>query len=421
MRLPTKDHPQKPSPESQRLITFAQAMVQAASRLEERGWEHNLDLQLQKLLKSNHQESIDNALNHLFENDLNAYDGLMESVEAACESCVVEQEENGVMVKYDVLLIVAPILAWTRFSIAAGPIAADMLATLSTHLSAHLLADNVRLTLAPNLYAIDQLPRSHSETYALMHKLIQSTIKGVPLRPLAKSADVVPFLADTRYLLGVVLASSGAPIFRWQMAQNLANFSAERIAALDQWRAQATPTITRMLPGCGINPMLPEAYCVACRQADKQIRPVSITAAVHYLTQTLSLGPEDFRAIVAGFGEEAADDEIDEYRISFTQRQSPQVIYGVVWPLFGPDDEDDAGIEVPPHIGIASIGGNMPSIKEIMLLLNRSGITHIKRLNERFPAEYCDDCGAPLYADPSGELVHAEMPEDSPRGDEHFH
>jgi uncharacterized protein YuzB (UPF0349 family) len=49
------------------------------------------------------------------------------------------------------------------------------------------------------------------------------------------------------------------------------------------------------------------------------------------------------------------------------------------------------------------------------------GIAHVKRIAERYVAEYCDDCGAPLFADPSGELVHAEMPEDTPAGNEHFH
>ena len=34
---------------------------------------------------------------------------------------------------------------------------------------------------------------------------------------------------------------------------------------------------------------------------------------------------------------------------------------------------------------------------------------------------FCGDCGAPLFADPTGELVHAEMPEDAPAGTEHFH
>jgi hypothetical protein len=35
--------------------------------------------------------------------------------------------------------------------------------------------------------------------------------------------------------------------------------------------------------------------------------------------------------------------------------------------------------------------------------------------------EFCDDCGAPLFPDREGELVHAEMPEDTPPPVEHFH
>ena len=35
--------------------------------------------------------------------------------------------------------------------------------------------------------------------------------------------------------------------------------------------------------------------------------------------------------------------------------------------------------------------------------------------------EFCDDCGAPLFADADGELVHPEMPEDAPQDAGHFH
>ena len=60
-------------------------------------------------------------------------------------------------------------------------------------------------------------------------------------------------------------------------------------------------------------------------------------------------------------------------------------------------------------------------LNEIVAHLNEAGIAHIKRINERYAAEYCDDCGSPLFADPTGELVHAEMPDDTPTGSEHFH
>jgi hypothetical protein len=421
MRRPSKDPSPKLSADSQRLATFAKAIVQAASRLEERGWVHSLDAQLQKSLKHNHQESIDNALNRLFTTDLNAYDALMESVEAMSESCSIEQEQAGVTVKYDALLVAAPILAWTRFAIASGPIPADMVTTLSAHFSAHLLADDVRMAMSPTLYAIDQLPRTHVEAYNLTHRLAQAALKGTTLRPAAKAPETAPFLADTRYLLAVVVAPADVPLFRWQTPQNQNNFIADRAAALVQWQSQATPNITHILPGCAIELLLPEAYYVACREADRLVRPVSVRAAVYYLTQTLAIEADELRAIVAAFGDELIDDQIDEYRIGFTLRQSPDVIYGIVWPLYGPEDEDGAPDEALVHSGIASLAERKKPIDEILALLEESGIRHVKRHNERFPVEYCDDCGAPLFADPSGEMMHAEMPEDTPQGNEHFH
>jgi len=32
-------------------------------------------------------------------------------------------------------------------------------------------------------------------------------------------------------------------------------------------------------------------------------------------------------------------------------------------------------------------------------------------LDQQFPYEFCDDCGAPLYPNADGETVHADMPE----------
>jgi len=95
MRRPSKDSP-KLSAESQRLISISNAIVQAASRVEERTWERNLDTQLQKLLKTNHQDSVDAALNVLFKGDLAAYDVLMDGVEAVSESSTMtEQAGDG--------------------------------------------------------------------------------------------------------------------------------------------------------------------------------------------------------------------------------------------------------------------------------------------------------------------------------------
>lgn len=420
MRRPSKDPSNKLSAESQRLVSISQSIVQAGSRLEERTFERQLDTQLQKLLKTGHQDTVDSTLNVLFKDDLNAYDVLMEGVEAVSESSTMTEVHDGVETTHQALLVAAPVLAWTRFSIASGSIPGELLTVLSAHFAAHLLAEGTQMSMAPTLFAIDQLPRTHAETYAMTHKLAQAAHKGTSVKPLTRPADTAPFLADTRYLLVTVVAPLGAPLFRWQEAQHLNNFTAEREAALEQWRTQATPSIARLLPGCGIEMLLPEAYYVACREADKLIRPVSIRAAVHYLTNTLGVEPSDLRAVIAAFGEETTDGQIDEYRVSFTMRQEADVIYGIVWPLYGQEDEEGTPLEGLTHSALAT-GEIVRPIDEIVAHLNDCGITHIKRHNERFVVEYCDDCGAPLFADPTGELVHAEMPEDAPQGGEHFH
>jgi hypothetical protein len=417
MRRSSKDSP-KLSAESQRLVSVSQAIVQAASRVEERTWERNLDSQLQKLLKTNHQDSIDAALNVLFKGDLAVYDVLMDGVEAVSESSTMtEQGADGAEVTWQALLVAAPVLAWTRFSIASGTIPNDIVSTLSAHFSAHLLADGARMAMAPTLYSLDQLPRTHADTYALTHKLAQAAHKkGAGVKPAAPGPDASQFLADTRFLLVAVIAPVGGPLFRWQETQHHVNFEAVREAALEQWRAQASPTVARLLPGCGTELLLPEAYYVACREADKLIRPVSVRAAVHYLTYTLGIEPGDLRAVIAGFGDEVNDSQVDEYRVGFTLRQSSDVVYGIVWPLYGQEDEEGTPAEGP-----APIGQPPAPIDEIVKHLNEMGIAHVKRIAEHYVAEYCDDCGAPLFADPSGELVHAEMPEDIPAGNEHFH
>jgi len=423
MRRPSKDSSQKLSADSQRLLTLAQAVGQAASRLEERNWERTLDTQLHKLLRTGHQDTIDAALNSLFSVDLNAYDILMDSVEAVSESDTIVVEVDGEPREYDVLLVAAPILAWTRFSIASGQIPADVLNTLSAHFSAHLLADGTHMAMSSTLYSIDQLPRTHAEAYSKTHKLAQAALKGVAVKSESKTPETAPFLADTRYLIVAVVAQHGAPLFRWQMQAAGMNPAEERRNALEAWTTQGKPTVERLMPGCGIELLIPEAYYMACREADKLIRPISIRAAVHYLTHSLACEPNELRAVIAGFGDESAPDgQIDEYRVAFTRRSDSDVIYGVVWPLYGQEDEEGTPPEGPITAGhLTDMLKPRTPVEEIVEHLNAAGLSQVKKLGEKYVAEYCDDCGAPLFADPSGELVHAEMPEDAPTGSEHFH
>jgi len=53
--------------------------------------------------------------------------------------------------------------------------------------------------------------------------------------------------------------------------------------------------------------------------------------------------------------------------------------------------------------------------------LAECGVSEVKRLPGTFTPEYCEDCGAPLFANGEGEIVHAELPEEADTQTAHFH
>jgi hypothetical protein len=203
--------------------------VQAASRVEERTWERNLDTQLQKLLKTNHQDSIDAALNVLFKGDLAVYDVLMDGVEAVSESSTMtEQANDGAEVTWQALLVAAPILAWTRFSIASGTIPHRH----PEHAVGALLGPSAGRRHEARDGAdpvLDRPAAAHPRRDLFADPQAgPAAHKGASVKPAAPGPDASQFLADTRYLLVAVVAPVGAPLFRWQEPQHHINFEAER-------------------------------------------------------------------------------------------------------------------------------------------------------------------------------------------------
>jgi hypothetical protein len=277
-------------------------------------------------------------------------------------------------------------MAWSRFSIPANVLPASALANLRVHLSAHVLASKVKLAFANVLFSPDQLPQGYCETARFATELITSAEKN---RDMLIDAETLPetarFLSDVRYLVAAVVVEPGAAIFRWQERD------ATREQSTLQWRTQAGACLTPLLAGCATELVLPDAYFAACRQADRLSRGYSIRASVAFLSTTLDVPPDGLRAVIAPF----YDRQLEEYRIGFTATGSDDVVHGVVWPLLGVEDDNP---DVPQQIEQA---------------LRECGVTTIIQLEQRFPTEYCDDCGSPMYPAPDGELVHAELPEES--------
>lgn len=362
---------------------------------------------IQKQLKSGRQEVLDAALGHLHKSEFHEYDILLQMIEALSESSTLEH--GGV--RYDVFLVAAPVLAWTQFSIPYGVIDPEAVQAFSAHLVAHVLAPEARLFVAPQLFSIDQLPSSHAKTAELTRDLAQMLINGKAYRPLEGEQETLPFLADTRYLLAAVAVPEGQPLFCWQVGQNPIAAAELRTAARKTWQEQSGPDFARLLPGCHVDLLLPSVFFSACRKADVEIRPGMIHAAVHFLTQTLAIEASDLRAVVAPFGELSSHTPISEYRIGFAKRHGRDLLYGIVWPLYEQEDADeDSSL---PTLGAPSVTASQKSpLEEIMLMLKEQGVICDCIHQERFPMEYCDDCGVPMFADHAGELVHAEMPED---------
>lgn len=393
---------------SEQLVALALRLNASGSRLEDAFWVRELDTLLTKLLRAGNDAAVEGALDHLVTTDAVAYEVLVDQCEAMAESQVVTVASAAVSAEYDILLLAAPIVAWTRYAIPSGPLPAADCEALRVHLGAHVLAADARIMLAPWLFSLEQIPRSFAETFALTKKLGAAALSGT-----AVSLDVVdpretePMLADSRFLLAGVAVPRGGPVFRWQEQADATPDHAGRAQCLKDWIAQGRPNLAPLLPSCGFELLLPDAFYVGLRESDRRIRPYTIRASAAFLEGALAVDAAQLRAVVAAVGEGI----VDEYRIGFAVKGNDAVVHGVVWPLYGRED-------LPAE---AASGPEETAVDQISALLKEVGITDVQTLPDNHFPEFCEDCGAPLFPDANGDFVHATLPEESNSAPAHFH
>ena len=376
--------------EAEQLARLALGLAASASRIEDGFWETRLAAAIDRLLRTGNEETLGVALDHLHGADSRAYDELADLIESRAEGGVLGAAEGD----YDVVMFAAPLLAWSRFTIPAGPLPEGALGAARVQLQAHTLAANTRLALAEFLYSPDQLPRGFVDTWRLANQLSKSAIDDRNLRIDPRQLpDTAHFVSDTRYLIGAVAAPRGQALFRWQEEDG------SREQATRQWQAQGSAALAAHFTGCAFELLLPEAFHAACRNADRALRTYSLRAAVAFLQTSLNVAATDIRAVVAPFGEE----RIEEYRIGFTLPSGGDVVHGVIWPLLGADeDSPDTPVQVETQ-------------------LHEAGVRDVLLLDQLFPLEFCDDCGMPMFPTPEGETSHAELPQDGPQAPAHLH
>ncbi|MEW5892220.1 MAG: DUF2863 family protein [Pseudomonadota bacterium] len=378
------------SRDAERLAWLATGLADSGSRAEDAFWEGELTALIDKLLQAKDEEAFNQALDRLYETHPRAYDELADLIEAGAETgrVTVDGEPHAC------LLLALPILAWSRYAIPTRSLPKNALSSLRAHLAAHVLAEGTRFALVDYLFSPDQLPRGYGETRQFAAELWPSALQNRDYNVEAqKMPETAAFVSDVRYILAAVSARVGRPLFRWNEPDG------DRERALAQWREQGAPNLQSVMAGCAYELLLPDAYFAAWRQADREIRPYSLRAAVAYLQTVLGTPAGLLRAVIAPF----YDRWLVEYRIGFALTGSDDLVHGVVWPLLGTEEET----------------GETPA--EIERILREAGVGEVILHSQRFPLEYCDDCGAPLYPNPEGESVHAEMPEGEAGPPAHLH
>lgn len=404
MKKPRVPHRTKSPRVVQELFHLAAGLAASGSRIEDAFWENRLAAKIHAQLRTGDDQNLEAALDQLYETDPAGYGEFIYAIEAAIECSILTREDRG----HDVLMFAVPVLTWSRFSIPSGLVTESVLANVRAQLQSHVLAANVQFVLANCLFSPDQLPRGYHLTHELADKLWTAAVAGerdLHMNP-RQLAETGRFLSDTRYLLGAIAVPQGKPMFRWQEidsgTKGLVNSPGVKISkqeVLLAWQAQGTEALRPLFQGCAFELLIPDGFFSAWRMADRLARPYSMHATIEFLQSTLNISVNRLRAVIAPF----YDQWLEEYRVSFTLKDRDNVLYGIVWALVGDEDE------------------NSDTVMQIETTLQECGIAHTTLLDNRFLLEYCEECGAPLFPNPDGEMVHAEFPEEGEVAPVHLH
>ena len=373
------------------LVKLATAASSAGSMLEERFWADRLTQAVRPLLTASSQSAIENALERLSNTNARAYDLLADAVESCVESSSVVCDGEP----YDCLMFVVPVFAWSRTKIPSGPLREADVEALITQLNAHVFARDVRVSLLARLLTPDQLPNSYAEEALLARSLFKAIHEGAVSIKGDRTEEALDFVSDTRYVIGVVAAQHGKALFTVQ--EDESTFE----AAQQAWLIQGRGAFTSLLAGAQIELIMPGAFYSTLRQADREGRGFYVTSGAAYVGAMLSTPPERITAAFAPFYD---DHGIAEYRIGLSVGRSDDVHHGITWPVLGETEAEDASTQ----------------IREA---LSRANVRDIVEHEHRFPLEYCEDCGAPLFPNAAGEVTHAELPEspERPSSSVHLH
>jgi len=371
------------------LVRLAIAASAAGSRIEDVWWDRRLAEAIKPLLTNVGMHTIETALEHLAQTHPRAYDLLADAVECAAESATITHQDA----QWDCLMFLVPVLAWSRGRIPSGKLREADLTNLRTQLAAHVFAPDAHLALVDRLYTPDQLPGSYAQEIGLARSLFSAAMQNGVVSPRPDQVpEAVDFVSDARYVIGAVAVPAGGMLFSYQGEE--VTLEASALAWSEQGHAALAPTLV----GCQFEVLPPGAFYSSLRRVDQTSRVFYLRAGVEYLSTTLSRAATELTASFGPFH----DGQLIEYRIGMTLGRSDEVFHGVVWPVLS-----DIDLEEAPE--------------QIRALLVELGVSRVVEHEHRFPLEFSEEYGDPLFPNVQGELVRAELPEDAEPAPMHLH
>lgn len=358
----------------------ATLMTESSSRLEDKALDDYLVTMCAESLARGDDTELEAALSLLKEPNPPAYEELLGAAEECAQSVV---DEKGAA-----LLMLIPLMAWSRYKNYAGVIDSEILIELAGSVQKHLAGVDAEVAIGNVLFTAENIPESLTDVRKLLNRLRESTETVVDIRSIVTKAPVADF-ADTRYMACVVKAPKPSGLFRSPMETVIERARAQMEFCLDAHFLLEMPMIGSVFE---VEP--PCAFFTAWRQSEAAMRVWTVKSLVDFVA-CMGHEPQSVIASVAMFvpGAKSAEDAMTEIRVGICPANDPgRVAAGIAWPVMNEEFEQAEGL-----------------VNDVLM---SKGVTNIVLHPQSFPLEWCEDCGAPLYANADGLVVHVDFAQD---------
>lgn len=364
------------------LLALAFRANASSSDVEDAFFDEKIRALCNRALDASDESDIEATLALLKNEEGTTYEDFLSLAEGCAESYT---DTEGIH-----LLVLVPILAWSRYEIADGKLPDTVALKIASLYRLYFAGTESRVTVGNTLLCPEHLP----ERLVDVRKLLKTLCTAKGENALVDTSYLltekpVPDFSDTRYIALSISAPDINTLFPDRLpgpieyARNFMEFS-----------LRAKQALRSFTTGSVIDVQFPEAFFAAWRQATLAMRVFALKALVQYVCVE-PITPENLMATTAIFtlDEEKLNGQQPEIRIGISLKANPgTIVAGVVWPCEEPELEaaqDYAG-----------------------QILYSQGIQSIVAHEMRFPLEWCEQCGAPLYATPEGFVTHIENPDE---------